>query len=150
MKSIYHSNKSQRPDIMMTPMIDVVFLLLVFFLATASFDRVEQILPSGVSEAPQAVSGTAATQTEPLPVKEVDEIVVRLENNGNGQLRLVLNDSPQTDLRQLVAQLSQIIKIRNDVPVIIDPANDLPTNEVIAVYDAVRAVGFTSLFLTAK
>lgn len=150
MKSIYHSNKSQRPDIMMTPMIDVVFLLLVFFLATASFDRVEQILPSGVSEAPQAVSGTAATQTEQLPVKEVDEIVVRLENNGSGQLRIVLNDSPQTDTRQLVAQLSQIIKIRNDVPVIIDPANDLPTNEVIAVYDAVRAVGFTSLFLTAK
>lgn len=150
MKSIYHSNKSQRPDIMMTPMIDVVFLLLVFFLATASFDRVEQILPSGVSEAPQAVSGTAATQTEQLPVKEVDEIVVRLENNGSGQLRIVLNDSPQTDTRQLVAQLSQIIKIRNDVPVIINPANDLPTNEVIAVYDAVRAVGFTSLFLTAK
>ncbi len=150
MKSIYHSNKSQRPDIMMTPMIDVVFLLLIFFLATASFDRVEQILPSGVSEAPQAVSGTATTQTETLPVKEVDEIIVRLENNGSGQLRIVLNDSPQTDLRQLVAQLSQIIKIRNDVPVIIDPANDLPTNEVIAVYDAVRAVGFTSLFLTAK
>jgi biopolymer transport protein ExbD len=47
MKAVYHRNDNRRPDVMMTPMIDVVFLLLVFFLATASFDRLEQILPSG-------------------------------------------------------------------------------------------------------
>ena len=34
----------------MTPMIDVIFLLLVFFLATSSFQVVEKLLPSSVSK----------------------------------------------------------------------------------------------------
>jgi biopolymer transport protein ExbD len=36
-------------DVKMTPMIDVVFLLLVFFLWTASFRISEQVLPSNIS-----------------------------------------------------------------------------------------------------
>ena len=36
-------------DSAMTPMIDVVFLLLIFFVWTASFQIVEQILPSEIS-----------------------------------------------------------------------------------------------------
>ena len=37
-------------DSAMTPMIDVVFLLLVFFVWTASFQVVEFVLPSNMSE----------------------------------------------------------------------------------------------------
>src|SRR5262245_58567237 len=36
-------------DVMMTPMIDMVFLLLVFFVCTAGFDRPEENLPSNLS-----------------------------------------------------------------------------------------------------
>ena len=37
-------------DSAMTPMIDVVFLLLVFFVWTASFQIVEHVMPSELSE----------------------------------------------------------------------------------------------------
>ena len=38
-------------DSAMTPMIDVVFLLLVFFVWTASFQIIEQVMPSQLSQA---------------------------------------------------------------------------------------------------
>ena len=46
--SIYNERRGD-VDVKMTPMIDVVFLLLVFFIWTASFQIVEQVLPSSVS-----------------------------------------------------------------------------------------------------
>ena len=50
-------------DAAMTPMIDVVFLLLVFFVWTASFQIIEQALPS------QLVSqtGSCLLYTSPSP-----------------------------------------------------------------------------------
>ena len=42
------THSGDRQDVTMTPMIDVVFLLLIFFICTASFQIVEQTLQSGV------------------------------------------------------------------------------------------------------
>ncbi|MFN5850466.1 MAG: ExbD/TolR family protein, partial [Pirellulaceae bacterium] len=39
-------------DLMMTPMIDVVFLLLVYFIATTSFQKPENQMPTGVAKPP--------------------------------------------------------------------------------------------------
>ena len=46
-------------DVKMTPMIDVVFLLLIFFVCTASFQIAEALLP-----APLAYAGNVQTPTE--------------------------------------------------------------------------------------
>jgi biopolymer transport protein ExbD len=148
MKAVYHRENSRRPDVMMTPMIDVVFLLLVFFLATASFDRVEQILPSGaVESAQQPAAGGTASPTEPQ-ASDVDEIVVRLSMTPGSALEISLNDQKLSTVDELLSRLAALIKIRQDVPVIIDPVHELPTEQVIEIYDQIRSVGFTSLYLT--
>lgn len=148
MKAVYHRENSRRPDVMMTPMIDVVFLLLVFFLATASFDRVEQILPSGaVESAQQPTAGGTATPTEPQ-ASDVDEIVIRLAVTTGPAFDLFLNDQKLSTVDELLSRLASLIKIRQDVPVIIDPDHEIPTERVIDIYDQVRSVGFTSLYLT--
>jgi biopolymer transport protein ExbD len=148
MKAVYHRENSRRPDVMMTPMIDVVFLLLVFFLATASFDRVEQILPSGaVESAQQPTAGGTANPTEPQ-ASDVDEIVVRLAVTTGPAFDLFLNEQKLSTVDELMSRLASLIKIRQDVPVIIDPDHEIPTERVIDIYDQVRSVGFTSLYLT--
>ena len=50
-------------DVKMPPMLDVVFLLLIFFVWTASFQIVEQVLPSSVSE--QAGAGEPTNDPPP-------------------------------------------------------------------------------------
>jgi biopolymer transport protein ExbD len=49
-------------DLQMTSMIDCVFLLLIFFMVTSSFNRTERELDAGL-----AIQGAAATQADLAP-----------------------------------------------------------------------------------
>ena len=65
MKLPARSTSGSGYDIPMTPMIDVVFLLLVFFVWTASFQLVENRLPGAI--APPTAGGTVRTYSS-LPL----------------------------------------------------------------------------------
>ena len=63
-------------DVKMTPMIDVVFLLLIFFVWTASFHIVEHILPSSVSE---IIGNDSLSPNEPPPPEaDFHDVIVRV------------------------------------------------------------------------
>ena len=59
-----HRHKRRGLGLRMTPMIDVIFLLLTFFVLTAQFDSPEQALPL-------VFSADAATQRPPSPTLEL-------------------------------------------------------------------------------
>ena len=65
------SNRKNRPDaaveLSMTSMIDVVFLLLIFFMTTASFIKTERNLDSGIKV--EKKSSSAASDLEPAIVE---------------------------------------------------------------------------------
>ena len=61
-------------EIKMTPMIDVVFLLLIFFVWTASFQVVEYVLPSELS----TLLGNQAAVDVPPPEADFEDVVVRI------------------------------------------------------------------------
>ena len=67
-------------DSAMTPMIDVVFLLLVFFVWTASFQIVEQMLPAELSS---QMGTDPTTLLEPPPEKDLEDIVIAVSFDGN-------------------------------------------------------------------
>ena len=77
-------------DSTMTPMIDVVFLLLVFFVWTASFQLAEQILPSQVSA---QAGNQAQADVDPPPEQDFEKIVVRIRWDGASPLWSI-NDDP--------------------------------------------------------
>ena len=60
--------------VVMTPMIDVVFLLLVFFVWTASFQVVEYSLPSSLF----AASGTGSEVEVDPELEDLDRVVIRI------------------------------------------------------------------------
>ena len=134
-------------DIKMTPMIDVVFLLLVFFVWTASFQVMEHILPSSVS----AVTGTSPVDPEePVPeIEDFDDVVVRVVNQ-NGRIAWRLNDQPVADLPELKRQLEVITSIKRDAPVILHPDPNVSLGDVIDVYDLSRLVGFEKVQFAAS
>ena len=76
-------------DSMMTPMIDVVFLLLVFFVWTFSTEVVEYIIPSQMS---YESGNRQTTQVEPLPKQDFDDVVIKIGWNGSQPIWTV-NDS---------------------------------------------------------
>jgi biopolymer transport protein ExbD len=144
--SIYAQRRSDL-DVKMTPMIDVVFLLLVFFLWTASFYIVEQVLPSSVSE---LRGSDAATPSEPPPPEEdFDDVVIRILWL-DGQPAWRVNSESVDTLAQLRSTLATIAGVKSDAPIILHPDPDVPLGHVIDVYDLTRLEGFKQIQFTAS
>ncbi|MEM8736078.1 MAG: biopolymer transporter ExbD [Planctomycetota bacterium] len=150
--SISPANRSGRPrkpiEIAMTPMIDVIFLLLVFFLATSSFQLVEYLMPSGVSEQAEPKGNSEQPPTEPTD-DAIDQIIVKLQQR-DGKTIAILNDVVLPELRALETRLKNIASTKADVPVIIDPEGDVLAAAVIQAYDWARASGLSRVYLATK
>lgn len=150
--SLSPAGRSGRPrkpiELMMTPMIDVIFLLLVFFLTTSSFQVLEQLMPSAVSEA-SSTSGSS-DQPPPVPTQDaVDQVIVQLKLVGAQPVANV-NGSDLPEFSQLKQRLRALSIARADVPVIIDPAGEVPAKDVIVAYDWARQVGLSRVYLATR
>src|SRR5262249_25971696 len=124
-------------ELQLTPMIDCVFLLMIYFLWSSSFAVSELSLPSRLS-APAGSSGASAAP--PSPEADFPSTVVRILWNGNSAIWTV-NNSPVGSLAELRQTLAAVAAIKRDAPVILDPASDVPLGDVIDVFDLSRLVG---------
>jgi biopolymer transport protein ExbD len=134
-------------SISMTPMIDVVFLLLIFFLWSVGTHVVEYVLPSQLA----ATSGTSETPQvdEPPPELDFDAIVIRVLWDGES-VGWTVNDSPLESLAEVRGFLANLGKIKRDMPVILDPDPQAPLGDVIDVYDAARLERFEKIQFAAS
>ena len=133
----------------MTPMIDVVFLLLVFFLWTSSFDLPEFDLPSSLAEPPAGLSDVDDRQPPPEAFDELVITVGRVGPAGQG-LKLTLNGTPVDNVDQLRAQLSEIVQLGAQPPVIVDPDQGTDVGAAIEIYDLARGVGLDRVLFAAE
>lgn len=119
-------------------MIDVVFLLLIFFVWTSSFETPEFDLPGAIAEVPAA--GNTANTDQPPPVEAFDEIVVRLVIR-DGLTAIELSGERLASPEALRDRLSQIIAIGVQPPVIIDPEPEVTMEWTVKAYDIARSAG---------
>jgi biopolymer transport protein ExbD len=126
----------------MTPMIDVIFQLLIFFLCTAGFVVPEAVLPTELPATglTSARPRTAARDADPL----------RISVQGAGQsLVLSLNGQPIDSMAQLLDRLAQLGQISAGSPVILDVGPDVAIGPVIDLYDGTLTRGFSSIHFAA-
>ena len=127
-------------DQAMTPMIDVVFLLLVFFVWTASFQTIEQILPSELS----SQIGNQSQALTPPPIKDFEDIVINISFDGQNPA-WKLNKQPINRITDIQQRLSAIASVNAAAPVILHPQPNVPLEFVIQSYDAAKLSGFTKV-----
>jgi len=145
--SSFHSRQSFM-ELKMTSLIDVVFLLLIFFVWTASFQMVEYVLPSQVSEASQR--GTAGNAEQPLTAAaDFPELVVRVRW-ANGRPTWSVNDEPVPALLEVQHKLTRVFAINPEAPVIVHPDQEVPLGHVIDLYDLTRRIGFRKVQFAAS
>jgi biopolymer transport protein ExbD len=142
-----HGARGAELDSCLTPMIDVIFQLLIFFIWTSSFQIAEQALPSQLRET--SGRGTAAETPVPPPEADFDRVVVRI-GWVNQRPVWLLNDIPLASLPQVRERLQQVAAIRRDAPLIVHPDPDVPLGHVIDVYDLARLAGFTKIQFAAS
>jgi len=125
-------------DSAMTPMIDVVFLLLVFFVWTASFQVVEHVLPSELS---QQTGSDPANLAEPPPPKDFEDVVVKIGWDGQAPIWQI-NKQPFPSLVAVQKKLITLSNLGTDEPIILHPDPVVPLGYVIEAYDVAKVSGF--------
>ena len=131
-------------DVKMTPMIDVVFLLLIFFVCTASFQIPEEILPAGLV----ALSGSSV-DVEILLEPDLEQVIVKIGYQ-EGRATWLVNERPYESLAQVRSVLAAVAEIDAGVPVILDVEGMVPLGNVIDVYDVCRLVGLDKIQFAAS
>ena len=125
------SARQEELDVNITPLIDVVFLLLIFFMVSTTFEReseIEIVLPEA-----------AATTTKAEDF--VLEVTVDAEGTFfvNGQR--VVNSKIET----LKKAMKKVAGDRSDPPIVLSADAQTPHQAVITVMDAARQLGFVHL-----
>lgn len=136
-------NRGGKPELKMTSMIDVVFLLLIFFVCTASFQEPEVRLPTHL-----LAQGTAPTDT-PAPPDPFEPVRVQVAREGEAVVWTLAGRTIRArgEIRSALAALAQAAP---EVPVVVDPAGPTPIGDVIELYDFCRVAGFAKIQFAAK
>ena len=121
----------ERVDINLTPLIDVVFLLLIFFMVSTTFDRHAKLKV----ELPEA----SAKQTQ----QQQQSIVLSIDAKGN----YFINDRQlvNTRLETLKTALQKTLADEKDVPLVLRADANTPHQAVVRAMDAASQLGLTRL-----
>lgn len=131
----------------MTPMVDIVMVILIFFMAGSAFIGPEWFLTVGMSPGADArPADQPRAQSLDIPAARV---VLRLSVAGDGATRingLGLTDAP---LDRLSARLQEYASTgaSRSVHVVVEPTTDTPYQDVIRVYDLCERAGFAGVGL---
>jgi biopolymer transport protein ExbD len=128
-----HVKKS--PEVDITPLIDVVFLLLIFFMVSTTFDREAQILV----ELPEATGEEAQHAPEELDIT-IDANGIFFVNQ-----REVIN----TELETLKRAIGKAVGKKKDIPVIINADGRTPHQAVMTAMDAASQLGLMRMTFSA-
>jgi biopolymer transport protein ExbD len=148
----YNRVSQVRFDVQMTPMIDVVFQLLIFFVCTVSFQVQEESLPA-TPRLKAAVAGGAAAVARPPELEDLPEVEIVVHRKAAAVEWLVNREACSTldDVRRRMAALSKIGEMKAKVPVVLDVADDVPMSAAIDVYDVCLSLGYQKVqFVTPE
>jgi len=127
---VFRARKQRRQvDLNVVSLVDVLFLLLIFFMLTSTFKRAGELelkLPKSSTAAPTHSAGASD--------KPVDLVLTE-------QGTLLLDGSPTT-FEKLVPALRALHERAPDGQVMIEAEETVPHGQVVKLLDAVRTAGF--------
>jgi biopolymer transport protein ExbD len=124
------------PEVNLTPLIDVVFLLLIFFMVSTTFEQQSRIQ----IELPEATATPAETEDESL------EIVIDAQGRYFIGERQVVN----SEVKTLKSAISKAVDGRESLTVIIRSDASTPYQAVISALDATSQLGLTQISLATS
>lgn len=129
--------REDAPDITLTPLIDVVFLLLIFFMVSTTFSHYSELqieLPEAGSEEQQE-----------------KEDVIEIAIDARGRYFVNGRQLVNTQLNTLKQAMTESAAGREAPPIVISADAKTPHQSVVTAMDAARQLGFVHLsFATSE
>ena len=122
--------EEEETEINLTPMLDVVFIMLIFFIVTASF----------IKEAGIDVKRPEASRVEPRPKANI-LVAISAQNE-------IWIDRKEVDPRGVKAAFERLLAENPEGSVVIQADQDAYTETVLAVADAARQVNISRVSIS--
>ncbi|RKZ90733.1 MAG: biopolymer transporter ExbD [Gammaproteobacteria bacterium] len=122
-------------DVNVTPLIDVVFLLLIFFMVSTTFDRQSELN----IELPEA-SGE---------ISESEKVEIEIVIGPTGKFAINGNEIINTQIDTLLGALREAAGDDNEPRIIITADKDTTHQAVMTAMDAARQMGFIHITFSA-
>jgi len=134
-KMNFRHKKPEELDVNVTPLIDVVFLLLIFFMVSTTFDRQSELN----IELPEA-SGE---------ISESEKTEIEIFIGSKGKFTINGNEIINTQIDTLLRALREAAGNDKDPRVIISADKNATHQSVMTAMDASRQVGFVHITFSA-
>ena len=134
----FRKNMSDEVDVNLTPLIDVVFLLLIFFMVTTTFDKDAKININ----LPTTQNAAAA------PLKKPMEVIIDAKGKYFVDGREVLNSKPETLFRAMSQALTE--RGEKTPPLIISADAGTNYQTVVTAMDIAGRLGMTNFSMATS
>lgn len=127
----FRSQRREDVDLNITPLIDIVFLLLIFFMVSTTFQKESQLRV----QLPEAAEQTQTDPNEPV------EITISAE----GQFAIGGRKLSQSDLATVIDALGRVVGDNRDQPIVVRADSRTPHQAVVRAMDAASKLGLNRL-----
>jgi len=124
-----HGSEQEEAEIDLTPMLDIVFIMLIFFIVTATFVKEAGLPTSRPSETPP--EETEPTEKKNIQMEVTPDCWVILERR-------------RIDPGQVAPNVQRLLAERPDANAVVSIVGDATTECVVEVMDKIRQGGVTS------
>ncbi len=134
----FRKNMSDDVEVNLTPLIDVVFLLLIFFMVTTTFDKDAKI----------NINLPTTTNAMATPTKMPLEVII--DSNGKFFVdgREVLNNKPETLFRAMTQALNE--RGEKTPPLVISADSSTNYQSVVTAMDIAGRLGMTNFSMATS
>jgi len=132
----FKRQRSQEVGVDLTPLIDVVFLLLIFFMVSTTFTRENHLN----IELPEANGERSEQQAEMI------DVVINAEGQYRLNDRMLVNNRRET----LVRAVTELAEGDSSLPFIITADARTPHEFVVRAMDVAGSLGFSRLSITTE
>ncbi|ABO24341.1 biopolymer transporter ExbD [Shewanella loihica] len=126
-----HSSIEEEAQIDMTPMLDIVFIMLIFFIVTTSF-----IKPSGLDYNKPEASQATTQKSANIFIGVSKTGVIKMENR-------------QVDIERVTANVERMLAESPEAAVLIEADKEAEHGIVVKVMDNVKKAGINKISVSA-
>ena len=123
----------ESPQVDLTPLIDVVFILLIFFILSANFQKESSI----VVDRPSASSSTVKEESKTLTVS--------VDSN-----KQIWFKGSVVNLTQLQFQMKSVVSKKEKINTIINADKSVDTGTLVQIIDAIRLSGISNVAIATQ
>jgi len=131
---------TQPAELNMAAMIDVIMLLIIFFMCTTTFKQPEKRLDTTVAKIGKGAAAEA---------KLFEPVEICITKSSDGKYVILCDAAPCNDFRQLTAVLKQRKQIA-DVDVVVKGDSDVPFWYMVAAVDSSYKAGLRHVAFSTK